>query len=116
MIIELKDHLALKMQLLRLIPKYRKHKAIIVITDSIDMVGTYWDGGSRSSYSFMNMATGAEFFAPQYNPPQFGGPQVAPKIEIKPGTLCVSTGTFRGKIATATVYLNPADKERFNIQ
>ena len=116
MIIELKDYPALKNQVLRVLPKYRKHKAIVVFADSVEMHDTAWDGGSRSSYSFLNTATGSMYDAPQYAPPQFGGPREAPRRQIPAGTIGISCGIFCGKPATVTVYLNPADKEKFGLQ
>ena len=116
MIVDLKDYPALKNQMLRAVPGYRKHKAIIVFTTGVEMSGTFWDEGSRSSYSFFNTANGSQVFAPQYAPPQFGGPRVTPRMELVPGTIGISTGIFNGKAATATVFLNPADKEKFGLQ
>jgi hypothetical protein len=116
MIVDLKDYPRLKNQVLRAVPTYRKHKAIIVFTTGVEMHDTFWDGGSRSSYSFFNTANGTQVFAPQYAPPQFGGPRVAPRMELVPGTLGISTGIFNGKTATATVFLHPDDKEVFGLQ
>ena len=116
MIVELKDYPFLKNWILRVVPGYKKHKAIIVFIDGVEMHDTSWDGGSRSSYSFVNTATGAAVYAAQYNPPQFGGPRVAPRMDLPSGTIGISTGLFRGKTATATVYLNPNDKEKFGLQ
>lgn len=90
-------------------PKYRKHKAIIVVTETVSISGTYWDGGSRSSYAAVNMKTLVVGNAPSYNPPQFGGPQAAPRTKIPEGAAIVQVGVFCGKTATATVYISPAN-------
>ena len=56
-------------------PTYRKTKAFIYTRESVTLHGTYWDGGSRSTYTAVELATGRNKGAPQYAPPQFGGPE-----------------------------------------
>jgi len=90
-------------------PSYRKHKTILRVCDSVTLSGTYWDGGSRSSYTAVDLATGRSKGAPQYDPPQFGGPSTAPRVSIPEGVAIVQTGIFCGKTATAFIYLNPAN-------
>lgn len=90
-------------------PSYRKHKAILRVCESVTLSGTYWDGGSRSSYAAVDLLTGRNKGAPQYNPPQFGGPKTDPCVSIPEGVAIVQTGVFCGKTATAFVYLNPAN-------
>lgn len=90
-------------------PSYRKHEAAVYISDTVRLSGTYWDGGSRSTYHAVNLATRKVSAAPQYDPPQFGGPPVDPVVPLPAGASIVRTGTFCGKPATAAVYLNPAD-------
>jgi hypothetical protein len=87
--------------------KYKKHKAILVVSESVTLSGTYWDGGSRSSYCAVNLETLRVGPAPQYNPPQFGGPRSDPKCDIPVGVVIVKLGTFCGKQATATLYVHP---------
>jgi hypothetical protein len=88
---------------------YRKHKAFVHIRDSVELSGTYWDGGSRSTYTAVNLATGKASTAEQYAPPQFGGPRAPLNVAIPPGVAIVETGYFCGKPATASVYINPVD-------
>lgn len=90
-------------------PSYRKHKAILRVCESVTLSGTYWDGGSRSTYTAVNLSTGRNSGAPQYDPPQFGGPRTDPRVSIPEGVAIVQTGIFCGKTATAFVYLNPAN-------
>ena len=87
-------------------PDYRKRQAFIFISDDVSLSNTYWDGGSRSTYTAVNLETLRASTAEQFAPPQFGGPRVAPKVKIPDGACIVETGTFCGKPATASVYLN----------
>lgn len=109
MILKLKAH----PELIRIIraadPSYRKHDCILHPTETVTLSGTYWSGGSRSTYTAVNIATGMSSGAPQYNPPQFGGPQSDPQVSVPEGIAIVKTGTFCGKTAAATIYLNPAN-------
>jgi hypothetical protein len=106
-IVELKKY----PELLRIIraaaPRYSKHKAIVDVYPRITLSGTYWDGGSRSSYVAVNLTTMQTGAAPQYNPPQFGGPRTDPVCDIPEGVAIVRLGTFCGKTATAGITLHP---------
>jgi hypothetical protein len=88
-------------------PTYRKRDAFLRVTSQCTLSGTYWDGGSRSTYHAVDISTGRVLPAPQYNPPQFGGPRTDPTVDIPDGVAIVRTGVFCGKTATATVYVNP---------
>jgi hypothetical protein len=94
-------------------PKYRKHKAIVAGAERVTLSGTYWDGGSRSSYTAVNLETGLSLGAPQYSPPQFGGPRVDPVVELPEGVVIVRTGIFCGKTETAKIFINPANITKF---
>lgn len=100
-------------ELLRVIraamPSYKKHTATLFVTERVTLSGTYWSGGSRSSYYAVDLATGVCSGAPHYNPPQFGGPQRDPEVEVPEGVAIVKGGIFMGKPATATVFINPAN-------
>ena len=90
-------------------PSYKKHNATVWVRDTVTLSGTYWDGGSRNTYHAINIRTRQVGAAPQYNPPQFGGPVEDPTVPVPAGAAIVRTGVFCGKTATAVVYLNPAD-------
>jgi hypothetical protein len=94
-------------------PTYKKHKVMLRITPRVTLSGTYWDGGTRSTYTAVNLSTKTASGAPQYDPPQFGGPRSTPEVELPQGACIVETGIFCGKTATATIYLNPADATPF---
>ena len=85
---------------------YRKKSATLVVTDSVELNGTYWDGGSRSTYTAVNLATLQTGTAAQYAPPQFGGPSKALRVVIPAGVAIVETGVFCGKTASACVYVS----------
>lgn len=90
-------------------PSYRKTKARIFVGETVTLSGTYWDGGSRSTYTAVDLATGRSKGAPQYNPPQFGGPRVDPCVQLPEGVCIIETGVFCGNTATANIYLHPAN-------
>jgi hypothetical protein len=91
---------------------YKKHAVIVMHYPSIELTGTYWDGGSRESYALVSLAAGRLSCIrkyPQYAPPQFGGPREPVKVNIEPGFAMVTTGTFCGKPATASLTMSQAD-------
>lgn len=93
-------------------PTYRKREASILAREHCTISGTYWDEGSRSTYHAVDLRTMRQLPAPQYNPPQFGGPATDPTVAIPEGVAIVETGIFQGKPATARVYVNPANMAR----
>ncbi len=109
MTVKLADHLDVRDMIRAADPAYRKTSARIHVTDSVTLSGTYWDGGSRDTYTAVNLSTRRAISAPQYDPPQAGGPQAAPTVTLPAGVAIVRTGVFCGKPATATVYVRAAD-------
>ena len=69
----------------------RKRKAFLHRRDHVEVFGTHWDGGSRSVYYLVNIATGAA-------EPVYGS-----NVDIEPGFAVVVVGTFCGKPATPSV-------------
>lgn len=90
---------------------YRKHKVIVVISDRVTLSNLNWDGGSRRSYTAMTIDGGRvtgntgkyAMMAPWNNPAE------GKTLPLPPGYIVISTGTFCGKPAAATIYINPAD-------
>lgn len=109
MIVDLKSQPALRGLIRAVAPKYGKHKALVYTAERATLHGTYWDGGSRTTYYAVNLATKHCAPAPQFAPPQFGGPSTTPEVAIPPGYAIIGVGTFCGKTATASVTFNPAD-------
>jgi hypothetical protein len=89
---------------------YHKHSIIVTIGTSAELHGTYWDGGSRSTYTLVDVRRiGAIRRFPQFAPPQFGGPAQTPSVDISPGTAIVECGTFCGKPVTASLTMSQSD-------
>lgn len=107
--VNLKAHPEVKAIILAADPTYRKREACVLVQESVSLYGTYWSGGSRSTYAAVDLATKAIGQAPQYAPRQFGGPATTPTCDIPQGVAIVRTGIFDGKTATAYVYVNPRD-------
>ena len=108
--IKLKDHPEAKRLILAVDPTYKKHDAYITVQDTpVELYGTYWSGGTINTYTAVNIATRHTSAAPQYDPPQFGGPKETPKVALPEGVAIVKTGMFCGKKACARIYLHPAN-------
>lgn len=90
-------------------PAYRKHKLYFDVCPDVRLSLTYWSDGTRYTYSAVNLATRKVGQAPQYDPPQFGGPSTVPTVAIPPGAAIVRTGIESGKQATAYVRIGPQD-------
>ncbi len=94
-------------------PSYRKHQFTLTASETVCLSNTYWDGGSRSTYTAIDLITGRNKGAPQFDPPEFGGPKTAPIVSIPEGIAIVETGVFMGKPATAHIFVNPANMAKF---
>lgn len=105
----LKDEPLLKALIQAADPSYKRLKAFVRVTDKVELQGTYWDGGTRSTYTAVNIQTRVSSAAEQYAPAQFGGPAEAPVVQLPPGAVIVQTGFFCGKVSQARVYVHPKD-------
>lgn len=105
----LKDEPLLKRLIQAADPSYKRLKAFVRVVDTVELQGTYWSGGSRSTYTAVNIATKVASRAEQFAPAQFGGPKEAPVVQLPPGAVIVETGFFCGKTAQAYVYVHPKD-------
>lgn len=86
----------------------RKRKAMVSRHScNVTLSGTYWDSGSRSSYSLVDLNTMQVQPQAHHAPVQFGGPREDPVIVLLPHQAVVKTGTFLGKPATPVVFLHP---------
>lgn len=86
---------------------YRKRTVVVTLAKSLQLQGTWWDGGSRDVYTVYNLTTGAKKSTPVHVP--FSGTPTAPVWEIERGTVVVQTGTFCGKPATMCIWIHPDD-------
>jgi hypothetical protein len=83
--------------------RYRRHDIIIMDYDSVELIGGYWDGGSRSAYALYTPPSTITALRFPTDPPQFGG--ATPKtFEIPSGSFVVEGGIFRGKPAHLTIF------------
>lgn len=110
--ITLADHLEIARVIRAADPTYRKRDAYVYARDMVTLGGTYWDGGSRSTYTAVALDSGRTSAAEQFAPPQFGDPRVAPTVTLPDGIVIVKTGIFCGKTATAAVYVRPDNMPR----
>jgi len=107
--VELKNHPEIKAIIRAAEPSYKRREAVIVVQAAVTLTDTYWDGGSRSIYTAVNMLTRRSAGAPQYDPPQFGGPKETPVVTLPENIAIVRTGTMCGKTARAYVYVHPSN-------
>jgi hypothetical protein len=72
-------------------PGYTGRKFVAVVAESVELLGAYWSGGSRSVYRAVELATGRTESpaAAIADPPAFGGPASAPAVEIPAGWVIV---------------------------
>lgn len=108
-IYELKQHPRLQQLIRQVLPGYRKHRVIVIPSERVQLSNGYWSGGSRYSYCQAALTGGGvRALAAPAAPVEFGGSSVPP-YTIPLGHTVISTGTFCGKTATATLYINPTD-------
>jgi hypothetical protein len=123
--IELKHHPEVKRVVLAAFPSYKKHNASIGEFYPCN-INSYWDGGSRSEFAIVELATMARKPLPTTTHPYFGivrhglagkedsvlSADYAGNVTLKvlpEGFALVEAGTFCGKPATARVYVNSAN-------
>lgn len=124
--VELKSAPEVKRVILAAFPDYKKRRAFLSEFYSGKNINSYWDGGSKSEYAIVELATMSRRPLPTHTHPFF---EVAARgmanrdtgvvesdnvgnlhLKILPeGFALVETGWFCGKPATAHVYLNPAN-------
>lgn len=107
--IQLKDFPEVRRLIQAADPSYKRHTAMVFVRDRITLNDTFWDSGTRYTYTAVHILTKRAGGAPQYDPPQFGGPREAPTVSIPEGVAIVKTGTFCGKTAEAYVYVQEAN-------
>ncbi len=77
--------------ILRALPEYQGRKFSVELNTNVQHDGAYWDGGCRSVYIAVRLSTGETSSAHPglSNPPQSGGPQTSPEVEIPKGVVVV---------------------------
>lgn len=128
--IELKTAPELKRIINAAFPSYKKQKAWLSAFTGKENISSYWDGGSRSEYALVELATMRRMSVPSRLHPYY---DVASKglanqetdvietdhvgnvyLKVLPeGFALIEAGTFCGKPATAHVFLNPANMPKY---
>jgi hypothetical protein len=127
--VTLKTAPEVKAVVLAAFPGYRKQNAFLSAFGSGLSINSYWDGGSRSEFAVVELASLQRKSLPTRTHPCF---DVAVRglantenadvevdhvgnvtlTRLPEGFALVAAGTFCGKAATAHVYLNPANMAR----
>ena len=107
--VNLKDYPEVKRIIRAADSSYKKHNATVVVVDKVALSNTYWSDGNRSTYTAVDMLTGQSQGAPQYDPPQFGGPKETPVVVIPENVAIVETGISRGDTVRAYVYVRASN-------
>lgn len=90
---------------------YRGNKFKYVVTDSVSIINTQWDGGSRNSYMLINLSTMETKKLVDY---AFQHNQGAmPDVELQPNTMVVKRIIFQGKDLGLCFYVHPDNKINF---
>ena len=128
--LELKHYPEVKALVTAAFPGYRKLKAYVSVFPSCGKgINSYWDGGSRSEYAIVELATNRRHALPTQTHPYFdvvrkGGADLetaalavdargnATLKMLPEGFALVQAGTSCGKPATAHVYLSMANMPR----
>lgn len=88
---------------------YNGKKFAAQVCDSVSLTNTWWDGGSRNSYSAYSLETGqfVSNIAPASAPSAFGNDYNGAQFDIKPGIVVIKHSVFCGKDMGLTFYVNP---------
>lgn len=94
--------------ILNAFPNYNGKKFRLSVCESVDLIGAYWDGGSRTEYCAVKLDTGEVASAnPQITNP-FRVPE-APSVEIPARTAIVAHIIFCGKDMGLEIFARPED-------
>lgn len=88
-------------------PSYRGKK-FKISTDIPSRLSSYWDGGSKDSFSFYQLSTGKCVDLPT-NHPLFESKNPSELKELPSGMVVVKHSYFRGKDMGITIYANSCD-------
>ena len=88
---------------------YTGRKYAFRAVEDVQMNSTYWDGGSRSTWTAVKLSTRQVVPLPKFDPPQFGGPQSIPPIPLEQDIAIVEHSIFCGKDMGLTFYIHPND-------
>lgn len=90
----------------------RKYKADI--SDTVTLHNTYWSGGTRSTYSAVDLNTGQKVsIATDSAPVIFGLDYDGQQITLKPGYAIIEHSMFCGKDMGLTFHIHPDNAGKF---
>lgn len=94
---------------------YKGRKFWLEIKDKVTLHSTYWDGGTKSTWTAVNLATGQRSTpSPRAAAPrEYGGRLEGAEIEIPLGVVIVEHAIFCGKDVGLTIYANAQDVAKF---
>ena len=97
--------------IVRTITNYRKRSATLHIQDDVTLTGRFWDGGSRTDWTLTKNNT----ITAVASRSDFPFTTSDKDVDLTDGTIAISSGTFCGKTATASVYMHkPIDVEEID--
>ncbi len=91
---------------------YRGNKFQCVVTDSVGISNTQWNGGSRSSYMLINLST-MQTKQIVDNRPFPHNQDAMPDVTLEPNTMVVKHIMFQGKDLGLRFYVHPDNKINF---
>lgn len=82
---------------------------------TVSTFGSWWDGGSKSDFCYIELSTGQKRPLLGFNPapPQFGGK--VQELELEPGWGVLETGYFCGKPSTPHIHMLDSDYESLGL-
>jgi hypothetical protein len=88
---------------------YRKRKVWIHVSESVTFSQVNWDGGSKSEYHALDLATGKLSSPDMGRKAPWENPFEGMTVAIPDGVVIARTGYFCGKPSTLALYVNPAN-------
>lgn len=86
---------------------YRKHRVRIVPIDAVTLHDLNWSGGTRYSFTALDLETLATAGKDHSRLAPWDNPAEGKTVPLEPGVAVVCTGVFCGKTATMTIYIHP---------
>lgn len=86
-----------------------KFRAESVTSLTIHADAGLWSGGSRDSYSAIELATGNEIPLPHQSSAPWDAARVERKIDLRPGYAIIRASMFQGKDMGLIYYVHPDD-------
>jgi hypothetical protein len=128
--VELKSAKDLKAVIEAAFPSYRKRRAFVSVFNGGARINSYWDGGSRSEFALVELASLRRASLPTATHPYFdvqarGMANASDNMvevdhvgnitlkTLPEGFVLVEAGTFCGKAATAHVFVPAANMPKF---